>query len=351
MQLLSTLLEACSLEEAKHLVFAYSPLAEVEKTQEETGSVLLVKRALDHGVAVCESSVWIRAVTSESVGSKSGYRDASLSRMLRLMTGNSSEQQVVFRRPVSDDRGFISGSLFDLTLRKLRSFLTLKYDEQVAVTGLVERCITVFAVLAVQAGEDFSLGVNCTSKIVEMSQCSCDLIDQLSVHLNRISDCESKIAAVRSVLVDPHGADQRSRKMIENENQQVLRILETGVLIRELFSEIEGGLLAIEHLTGMLYSGGVNEEEADVDTNGSPQARPPTDSFFDQKESFSSDEEDECSDDGDFDMKLGGLGELGNLISEESFLSACAGLEESLEDILRANEMVDNEEDQSNGTY
>lgn len=336
MQLLSTLLESCGLEEAKHLVCACSPNTSDVKSYEDIDTLSLVRRALDRGAAVCESSVWIYKVTAESMEATSGYRDAAMSRILRLLTGSFTAHHTSPQTTASEERGFISGSLFELTLRKLRLFLTLKYDEQVAVTGLVERCITVFAVLAVQAGEDAAISAEYTSKIVEMSECSCDLIDQLSSHLNKIADCESKITAVRSVLVDPQGVDQRSRKIIDSENQQVLRILETGVLIRELFCEIEGGLLAIEHLSGMLH-GDVADDSVDLIKDESHQIH--KDVFFNDDNEEDDDEDESCSDGGDFDMSVSGLGELGNLISEETFLSACAGLEESLEDILRANEM------------
>ena len=327
MQMLTALLNACSLEDAKYLVFANSASDQEQLMENGPDVVTMIRESLARGLSACDGVGWIQSLSSS--GAPDTYKQASLSRILRAMTGNVSTPRLSHGEPTTapDSR---SGSLFDLTLRKLRAFLTLKYDEQVAVTGLVEKCVTVLAALVVQSGYGPQLS-QYASKVILVSNCVCDLLEQLTGHLDRISDCGDKIIMVRTVLNQPQNTDPRLRKMLDSENQQTLRILETGVLLRELFCEVEGGLLAMDQLRNIVHI-----EEADEGDTDSPE-RERYEHSRDSIDSFSDDDDDDADydDDREFHMQdIGTLEELSNLVNEDSFLLACAGLEKSLDGIL-----------------
>jgi hypothetical protein len=65
--------------------------------------------------------------------------------------------------------------------------------------------------------------------------------------MKSFADAEQKLEIICAVLNDPN-CDQRYRRLIEKESTQVVRILETSLIVRELYREFEGSLLAVRQL-------------------------------------------------------------------------------------------------------
>merc|ERR1712000_801827 len=83
----------------------------------------------------------------------------------------------------------------------------------------------------------------------------CGMVNDLTNHLGKVQDSSSKIGVVREVLKDPIACDPRARKYDEKESQQIRRMLETAVIVQEMYREVEGCLYAIEKLRAVVFSG------------------------------------------------------------------------------------------------
>jgi hypothetical protein len=182
----------------------------------------------------------------------------------------------ILRSPLSPSGVVLSntgGPLFDLMKKKLALFLTLKYDEQVAVSGLVERCVTILCTLLVLSDSDVS-GSMVLHMLMDVFKLVTELIKELLTHMKRVPEVDKKLEVVLFVLSDPAQCDPRRRKVVENENPQVIRILEAVLLVRELYREVEGAIVAVTQLRAVIFPGPCETCVKDGDTPLSMDASP-----------------------------------------------------------------------------
>jgi hypothetical protein len=268
LQLLSTLLGAASMRESCRLILAPeevegggssgskgNPGEQSPATPSKSLDIDTTLNKVISGAATKFGSIpWVGRCNAQGAreNCSTNYMEAGLDRILSRLAGGIQCQgseallqidPTMF--PVAGSRP-VGGPLLELTKRKLASFLTLKYDEQVAVTGLVEKCVTMLSTLLVLSGSD-PMGNILLKLFIGLFESVSERVTELANHMKSFSDAEQKLEIICAVLNDPN-CDQRYRRLIEKESMQVVRILETSLIVRELYREFEGSLLAVRQL-------------------------------------------------------------------------------------------------------
>jgi hypothetical protein len=275
LQLLSTLLGAASMRESCRLILSPeeaeggnggskgNPGEQSPATPSKSLDIDTTLNKVISGAATKFGSIpWVGRCNGQGVreNCSTNYMEAGLDRILSRLAGGIQCQgaeallqidPTMF--PVTGSRP-VGGPLLELTKRKLASFLTLKYDEQVAVTGLVEMCVTMLSTLLVLSGSD-PMGNILLKFFIGLFESVSERVTELANHMKSFADAEQKLEIICAVLNDPN-CDQRYRRLIEKESTQVVRILETSLIVRELYREFEGSLLAVRQLRLVLIPQG-----------------------------------------------------------------------------------------------
>ena len=222
----------------------------------------------------------------------------------------------------SKDRKKVGGALMDLLLRKLGLFLSLRLDEQLAVTGLVDKCICLLcaAIIAASGREHKDLDrLNCILSVLKIIE---SLWKELSGHMQKVTDCAAKLQAVKDQLAissaisndneitkEELKAEQRRRRLLEKDGPQVKRMLETAVVVQEMLAEVKGAL----HATRCLRSG---FEDVSTDCGAVWD-----DSLTDDEGVASDDDQAKSTEGGGFESST---------VTEASFLTECEEVEQGL---------------------
>lgn len=173
--------------------------------------------------------------TSTHDSSPDVYTKASMNHILGKLASSIESLHINFCSKHIDE----FGPIFLVSLQKLQNFLSLKYDEQLAVTGLVNKCIIVLLASILNSPTPaFSVRVfHMLSKFFESVQ---QLKTELQSHKTSIPDFVTKFEIIREVLAAPNTSDPQNRRIVDKENRQVVRILESCIIIDELIREMEG---------------------------------------------------------------------------------------------------------------
>eukprot|EP01041_Mallomonas_annulata_P012005 gene12005-25155_t len=205
------------------------------------------------------------------------YTDAATHSILNRLSGRLSALMALIREhddkdemmddtdrslSLSDGRG--RGLLMGLVLRKLGVFLSLRLEEQLAVTGLIERCVCLLSAALTASSGSSKSDLDRLETVISVFKTVELLWKEVVTHLERVPDSALKMSAAKSLLVSSasegggggtthHGVeaspvDQKKRKLLDKEGLQVRRMLETAVIVRELLAEIRGSLHAVQLL-------------------------------------------------------------------------------------------------------
>jgi hypothetical protein len=167
-----------------------------------------------------------------------------------------------------DDNRRMHGPILNLTLHKLSTFLSLKFDEQLAVTGLVERCVQILSAMVVVAppsdkpqtksSKESKLTASSTSSdlerldaILTVHSNVMDLWDEASQHLAELPDSTDKMDALKAALKADR-PEMRKARLLSRESPHAVKLLESSVVVRELLLEVRASILAVKRLRGEL---------------------------------------------------------------------------------------------------
>ena len=157
----------------------------------------------------------------------------------------------------------LKSPLLNLTRHKLLNFLSLKFEEQLAVTGLVERIVSLLSAMVVVANPSSLPGrerelehlrdIARLEAVLGFLKQTSGLWEGVGAYLERVPGSFQKMDALMAVLNGPR-PEARKRKLLSREAEHNVRLLETGVMVRELLLELQGGVLAIHELRSTLGS-------------------------------------------------------------------------------------------------
>eukprot|EP00602_Paraphysomonas_sp_CaronLab_P000510 CAMPEP_0185020030 /NCGR_PEP_ID=MMETSP1103-20130426/2616_1 /TAXON_ID=36769 /ORGANISM="Paraphysomonas bandaiensis, Strain Caron Lab Isolate" /LENGTH=862 /DNA_ID=CAMNT_0027550669 /DNA_START=103 /DNA_END=2691 /DNA_ORIENTATION=- len=357
-QLLSSLLSVSSLDDAKKLVIFpldTGAISDCHPGEDEPTVRIPTEFQLASALESLARSTVRMASDTYWIGTPAGciediYLEAALERVLSRLGGSSLTPTGHFCNSKRNIYEFqLGGPLLELTQRKLHVFLTLKYDEQVAVTGLVEKCVSLLCALLVVSLPD-DMGYCIFKMLSSLINTICGMVNDLTNHLGKVQDSSSKIGVVREVLKDPIACDPRARKYVEKESQQILRMLETAVIVQEMYREVEGCLYAIEKLRAVVFSGSLTSS---FPRRGATTLTPTEIRVADAEDIHTIEDDcfeishntsvayacdDDCQSDYSYASSEDGstVDDL-QCLNEESFLSECADLEMSLNRILHCD--------------
>jgi len=232
MQLLSSLLMTCSLPEGHRLVIAGS-----NDTSLRSSSLGMVR----NNVKLALDSFIMEHIISYNDNVPDEYSTTCLNIILGKLA--MSDISLLHLKQVSVE----SGPIFSISCNKLQKILSLQYDEQLSVTGLVIKCVIelIGCLIFVSTEDELECGFKMLSALFE-TRCKI-AADLLSLQEN-IPDVDVKLKMIREVLAAPIECSHESRKYVDSENYQIVRILESSVIVDELGREMEGGLLAFRQL-------------------------------------------------------------------------------------------------------
>jgi hypothetical protein len=314
LQFLSTLLGAASMRECCRLILSPEEAAReslLEQSPVTPSKSLDIDSTLNKvisGAATRFGSLpWVGRSNGHGLreNCSTNYMEAGLDRILSRLAGGVQCQgsEALLRIdpnifPTTASRP-VGGPLLELTKRKLATFLTLKYDEQVAVTGLVEKCVTVLSTLLVLSGSD-PMGSVILKLFIGLFESVSERVSELAAHMKSLSDAAQKLEIISAVLNEPN-CDPRYRRLIDNESAQVVRILETSLIVREMYRELEGCLFAVRQLRLVLTPQGsvglisntqsVSSTPSDASCSLTPQRTPtslaPSSPFLSHSSPFS----------------------------------------------------------------
>lgn len=336
-QLLSSLLEVSSLAEASRLV--------VDRGRQEPGATNSAE-TID---ILSEINASVEAFLAKYMSSCDDlglglYVQASINHILGKLAGSGEQTKIILCSENNDDGDF--GLLFMVSHLKLQNFLSLKYDEQLCVTGLINKCIVGLLSCLLSSP---SSALN--SRVFYMLSMTFDTVrgleEELRAHKGNIPESDVKYDFVRQVLAAPSTSDPQIKKVVESEHHQVVRILESCIMIEELSSEMEGSVLAFQQLlflsSSVSSAGSVQGPDAPEFSMSSSVLSPaewPEDSWSTDDESG-----DICECD-DSDQKDHGT-ELENdssvmmqslNITMDNFLEECESMESQLEEALQSSQ-------------
>ena len=193
------------------------------------------------------------------------------------------------------------GPLLNLAFHKLSIFLTLKFEEQLAVTGLIERCVCILSAMVVVAPPSERTYTEAPNRdrfrlkaILELHNRINALWTEVGLHLYRLPSAIEKLDALKQALRAKR-PDLERQQVLKGEAPHHAKLLETGVVVRELLLELRGNLLAIKRLRASLgdfdatrgtaeraatrsdaASSAMNEGGNDDDVEGKEEARKAT---------------------------------------------------------------------------
>jgi hypothetical protein len=139
------------------------------------------------------------------------------------------------------------GPLMELILMKLKGFLSLHFEEQLVVTGLVEKSICLLCSLMIASSGTSTREIGFLNLVVDIMSRVDELWKEVLGHLKRIPDYSRKLADFKKALAGSK-SDLRKKKLLEKEASNVERILECAVVVRELLAEVRGHILAVRQL-------------------------------------------------------------------------------------------------------
>jgi hypothetical protein len=248
-QVLTAVMMTSSLSDCQNLILPNISTSEAAQSTEEQGSYtsesIEEKKSRRHEIFHSANS---KFVSTEKESVNSAYIKSYVDRTLRLLSDQVSVRNCANTMSDVSHRG----SILKLTLHKLSSFLSLRLEEQIAVSGLVEKCITVLCATAYRDQNEL-IGDIALKSLVSILDIVVGLESQVSGHLydgGKIVDAAKKVHCMRLMLSsgDANSMDSRARRIIEKESQQVVRILECAVVVEELVREVRSALRAVEYL-------------------------------------------------------------------------------------------------------
>lgn len=212
------------------------------------------------------------------------------------------------------------GPVFVVAQNRLRSFLSLKYDEQLAVTGLVNKCILILLACMLKCPSP-SLITRAFEMISFLFDDVRNLVEDLKVHKRSVPDAEAKCEIIRQMLATPSSCNLKDKRTIEKESQQAIRVLESCILIEEQLCEMQGAVLAFQGLLGANETENVMlvEEATGV-------------SFLSVDDVITSTMSDDDGD-GDVHDELSPSSQL-QILSVENFLAECDDMEAKLDEVI-----------------
>lgn len=214
------------------------------------------------------------------------------------------------------------GPLMDLILLKLKGFLSLRFEEQLVVTGLIEKSICLLCSFMIISDGTTTREVGYLNLVIDIMTRVDDLWKEVLGHLKKIPDYSRKLAEFKRALAGTK-SDLRKKKLLEKDASNVERILECAVIVRELLAEVRGHILAVRQLRQ-----GLDEmSEGLFDVSGSIHLTKMNDSST----LICSDDEDEEEPDV---LPDDNLYDPVPEIKEEDFLSEFESLERTLTDLI-----------------
>lgn len=319
MQLLSCLMATCSLPEGVRLVVTDLPTT----LSSDTSPIEAVFEDLETSL----ESFFVKYMPSCNEISIEDYTRASINHILGKLAINNSE---LFQMK----QGHVDcGPVFLVSHQKLQKILSLKYNEQLAVTGLVSKCMIELIGIILCTSSEAVVKV-----VFEMLSRLFDALHkiraELLTHQANIVDVDDKITAIREMLGAPEACNPHCKKYVECENHQTVRILESCVVIAELSREMEGSILAFQQLlfSPSIGSVGVVMKSPLAHNSGSMRVTSGSD---DEGEMWSTDGEDDSNlSDNEIDNNQNcSTLSLTNL-SVDTFLADCDSIELQLEEVL-----------------
>ena len=184
-------------------------------------------------------------------------------------------------------RALSGGSLFILIHKKLTTFLTLSFEEQVALRGLLEHFTRVLCALLITSSGTNSINgydSHILNGMIEVLMLVEALWKDIQRHLTEaMSEWETKLSALRHVLtytallVDNQSKqslnsefkmDLKKYKLVLNEPQQSRRILESAAIVLDMLCDIKASLHAMKSLRKEAKSlvNSVRNASSDLDT-------------------------------------------------------------------------------------
>lgn len=140
------------------------------------------------------------------------------------------------------------GPMLSLLLKKLKAFSSLRFEEQLAVTGLVQQAVNFLCVLVCSSDSERKSQLTFV-ELMNIFKTIKSAEREITAHVKQIADASYKMELVRAILSSSDAASTaKLRKVLDKEGPQVIRILESTVLLRELIHELHGYLLAVKKL-------------------------------------------------------------------------------------------------------
>mmetsp|Transcript_980 Transcript_980/g.1011 ORF Transcript_980/g.1011 Transcript_980/m.1011 type:complete len:711 (+) Transcript_980:300-2432(+) len=265
------------------------------------------------------------------------YTDAAAQAILNRLSGRLSALIALIRShdeshdeclPQTDakTKGSGHGLLMGLVIRKLSLFLTLRLDEQLAVTGLIEKCICLLCAAIIASPGTRRHDLDRLESVLSVLSTVEKLWTEVSSHMDRVQDSAQKMTAAKYLLVSEGSGTGRvdtstevhHKKLLEREGPVVRRMLETAVIVRELLAEVQGAINAVSLLRRGL-----------VEVVESPEGGVTTIEDVDEVE------KEEYTVDLEVDHGLESEGETATVdVTEESFLEDCDDVEKALDQMF-----------------
>ena len=105
------------------------------------------------------------------------------------------------------------GPIMELILSKLKGFLILRFEEQLAVTGVVEKCICLLCSLTMASSGGSKRELGYLELVVEVMVRVDDLWNEAVGHLSRLPEYKGKLQAFKRALTSSK-TELRKKKML-----------------------------------------------------------------------------------------------------------------------------------------
>jgi hypothetical protein len=331
-QLLSSLLSISSLSGACKLVIGGSREACLQ-TNETIKSSASTDASSDTKIASSLESFLLQYMSSCKDSALDIYMKASINHILGKLASSIEPMPFKFCPENMDDE---FGPLFLVSFQKLQSFLSLKYDEQLAVTGLVNKCILVLmaSLLNFPSPALISRVFCMLSKFFDFVH---NLEAELHCHKTNIPEVDVKFKMIREVLAAPTTCDPQTRKIIDKENQQVVRILESCIIIEELIHEMEGSILALQQLQYLfIRTTPLEYSPSDIQRALVSPPSPWNEDSWSTDDEHDDEHDDEQRHEDDHRQAEGGESTfmMAQNLTMDNFLFECESMEDQLEEVL-----------------
>lgn len=147
-------------------------------------------------------------------------------------------------------------AMLELIIRRLSLFLTLKIEEQVALSGLVQQVLLVICTLTVLPPSTSPMADLASKQqlhnLLELLKVIESLWVDVKTHLvKNVPDCRIKYLAMRHILQGGsrgRGFNSQSQKLVDRLTPPLRQLLESAVVLNDLQFEVRGFVFAIKLL-------------------------------------------------------------------------------------------------------